>query len=298
MKIVILSRGPQLYSTQSLLRAAEGRGHEVHIIDHTMCHLRLEKDLLSVYHQGKSLEDVDGVIPRIGSSVTFQGAAVIQHFEMMKVTTTARSHALLQSRDKLRCLQKLVSCGIDVPKTVFLGRAGNLEQSIDFVGGLPVIIKVTESTHGSGVILAESLKSAQNVIDTFQYLKERVLLQEFIEETQGSDIRVLVVAGEAVAAMKRTAKKGEFRSNLHQGASSEPVQLTTREKELAVKATQIMGLDVAGVDLLRSTRGPLVLEINASPGLEGIENTTRVDVAGKIIHFIERKVSAKIANAI
>lgn len=295
MKIAILSRGPQLYSTKSLLTAGIRKGHQMRIIDHTMCDLRMEKEAMEVYHKGEHLHDVEALIPRIGSSVTFQGAAVIQHFELMKVFTTARSNALLQCRDKLRCTQKLSSYGIDVPKTVYIGFGQDVKKAIEYVGGLPVIIKVNESTHGNGVILAETMRTATNIIETFQCLKERIMIQEFIKESKGEDIRALVVAGKVVAAMKRSAKAGDFRSNLHQGASAEAVRLNAREKELAVRATQIMGLDVAGVDLLRSKRGPLILEINASPGLEGIETITGIDVAGSVIAFIERKLQHKLS---
>lgn len=289
MNIVILSRGPHLYSTKSLYKAATARGHRVEVVDHTDCNLLLEKGRLNIAYKDRFLDDVDAIIPRIGSSVTLQGAAVIQQFELMKVFTVARSHALLQARDKLRCLQKLASCGLDVPHTVFIGQARDLETLIDQVGGLPVIVKITESTHGSGVLLAETYRNAENVVEAFHRLKERVMIQEFIRESAGVDIRVLVVAGRVVAAMKRKARQGEFRSNLHRGAAAVAETLSAREKELAIKATQIMGLDVAGVDLLRSDRGPLILEVNASPGLEGIENTTGVNVAGRIIQFIERK---------
>jgi ribosomal protein S6--L-glutamate ligase len=289
MNIVILSRGPNLYSTQSLCAAARQRGHQVRVVDHTGCSLFMEKGQLKISYNGQYLEDVDAIIPRIGSSVTFQGAAVIQHFELMQVFTVARSYALLQARDKLRCMQKLASYGIDVPRSIFVGQGQDIEKLVEKVGGYPIIIKITESTHGSGVLLADSYNSASGIIEAFHRLKEKVMIQEFVKESAGTDLRVLVVAGQVVAAMKREAQKGEFRSNLHRGAQAITESITARERELAVKATQIMGLDVAGVDLLRSSRGPLVLEVNASPGLEGIENTTGVDVAGKIISFIERR---------
>jgi ribosomal protein S6--L-glutamate ligase len=254
----------------------------------------MEKGRLEISYNGHFLEEVDAVIPRIGSSVTFQGAAVIQQFELMKVFTVARSYALVQARDKLRCMQKLASYGLDVPRSMFVGQGQQVEALINAIGGLPIIIKITESTHGSGVLLADTYHSASGIIEAFHRLKEKVMIQEYVKEASGTDIRVLVVAGKVVAAMKRSAAKGEFRSNLHRGASAITEQITARERELAVKATQIMGLDVAGVDLLRSSRGPLILEVNASPGLEGIENTTGVDVAGKIIAFIERKKSHSI----
>ncbi len=293
MNIVILSRGPHLYSTKSLCNAALKRGHRATVVDHTCCNLLMEKKKLTIVYKDQLLENVDAIIPRIGSSVTFQGAAVIQHFELMRVFTVARSYALLQARDKLRCLQKLASYGIDVPRSIFVGQYQDIQELISKVGGLPVIIKITESTHGSGVLLAETFHSANSIIEALHRLKEKVMVQEFVRESAGTDIRVLVVAGKVVASMKRRAKEGEFRSNLHRGASSTIEPLTSRERELAIKATQIMGLDVAGVDLLRSSRGPLILEVNASPGLEGIETTTGVDIAGKIIEFIERKKSTQ-----
>ncbi|GAB5551022.1 MAG: 30S ribosomal protein S6--L-glutamate ligase [Saprospiraceae bacterium] len=289
MKIVILSRGPQLYSTQSLLRAGMRRGHQIRIIDHVLCDFMIEKGQMSVYHNGFLIDQPDAIIPRIGSSVTAKGAAVISQFEAMNRITTVRSMALLQARDKLRSLQKLASCGIGIPATAYLNDTENIRTIIDRLGGLPVVIKLLESTHGIGVILAESFKSAESTVEAFQKLKERVIIQEFIEEAKGADIRALVVAGEVVAAMKRQAQAGEFRSNLHRGASSTPVKLTAQEKEVVLRSTKIMGLDIAGVDILRSSRGPLIMEINASPGLEGIETTTRIDVSSKIIHYLEKR---------
>lgn len=242
---------------------------------------------MSIYHDGFLVDTPDAIIPRIGSSVTAKGAAVIAQFEAMNMITTVRSMALLQARDKLHCLQKLAAHGIDVPNTSYVNDNAHLVTVINQLGGLPVVIKLLESTHGVGVILAETLKSAESTIEAFQKLRERVIIQEFIEEANGADIRVLVVAGRVVAAMKRQARPGEFRSNLHRGASAEPIRITEEEKEIVLKATKVMGLDIAGVDLLRSDRGPLVMEINASPGLEGIETITNVDVSGKIMRFLE-----------
>lgn len=289
MKIVILSRGPQLYSTQSLLRAGMRRGHQVRIIDHVNCQFSIQKGQMSVLHNGFPIDPPDAIIPRIGSSVTAKGAAVIAQFEAMGIQTTVDSMALLRARDKLRCLQALAAQGVDVPKTAYLNDTQYLPTIIRQLGGLPIVIKLLESTHGVGVILAENLKSAESTIEVFQQLNERVLLQEYIEESKGADIRVLVVAGRVIAAMKRQAQPGEFRSNLHRGASAEAIRITEQEKQLVIKATQIMGLKIAGVDLLRSHRGPLVMEINASPGLEGIETITRIDVAGEIIRYLERR---------
>lgn len=297
MKIIILSRGPQLYSTQSLQRAGMRRGHQVRILDHVNCHFTIQKGRMSIYHDGFLVHQPDAIIPRIGSSVTAKGAAVIAQFEAMNTITTVRSMALLQARDKLRCLQKLASFGIEVPKTAYLHDNAHLPSVIQQLGGLPLVIKLLESTHGVGVILAETLQTAESTIEVFQKLRERVLLQEFIEESNGADIRVLVVAGKVVAAMKRQAQAGEFRSNLHRGASAEAVRITEEEKEVVVRATKIMGLEIAGVDLLRSHRGPLVMEINASPGLEGIETITGVDVAGKVIRYLENRYRLKKEHA-
>jgi ribosomal protein S6--L-glutamate ligase len=290
MNIAILSRGPQLYSTQSLYRAGLRRGHYMHIIDHTRCTLVVDRGAPQVYYDDFRLNSIDAVIPRIGASVTSQGAAVINQFEMMNAFTVARAEALLQSRDKLRCLQKLSRCGIDTPRTVFAAPGQNLSHLINLVGGLPIVIKLLESTHGIGVLLAESYHSAESAVEAFQKLGGRVLLQEFIAEAQGADIRAFVVAGEIVATMKRQAQEGEFRSNLHRGASSTAIHLNEHEQQLVKKTVRMMGLDVAGVDILPSNRGPLIIEVNASPGLEGIETTTQVDIAGKIIDFVEKRV--------
>lgn len=290
MNIAILSRGPQLYSTQSLLRAGIKRGHQVQIIDHTRCDLLVEKNYAEVLYENFPLGHIDAIIPRIGASVTTQGAALINHFETMNVFTVARSNALLQARDKLRCIQKLARFGIDVPQTVFVNSTANLHYIIEELGGLPVVIKLLEGTHGIGVILSETISNAEATVEAFHRMKQKVFIQEFIEEAGGADLRAIVINGEIVAAMKRQARPGEFRSNLHRGASSELVKLTAQEAFVAKKAVRIMGLDVAGVDLLRSARGPLVMEVNASPGLEGIETTTGIDIAGKIIELVEKKV--------
>lgn len=293
MRIAIFSRGPQLYSTQSLYRAGLIRGHAMEIIDHTRCSLGMENGRLEVFYEGWPLGHFDAVIPRIGTSVTQDGVALISHLEMMQVFTSTRSQGLWQARDKLRALQRLQGYGIPAPATIYPSEGEALGPMIERLGGFPVVIKMLESTHGVGVMLAESMPSAKSALDVFQRLKTRVILQEFIQEARGTDIRALVVNGKPVAAMKRIAQEGEFRSNLHCGGYAVPVKLTEQERAIAIKAARVMGLDVAGVDMLRSNRGPLVIEVNASPGLEGIETTTGVDVAGKIIQFIERKVSAK-----
>lgn len=297
MKIAILSRGPQLYSTQSLVRAGMKRGHAMHIVDHTRCTLAVGRGRPRIYYNDYPLERFDAVIPRIGASVTLQGASVISHFEMMQSFTATRSEALLQSRDKLRCLQKLARCGIEVPRTVLAAAGQDLMPLLGELGGLPVVVKLLESTHGNGVLLAESFRAAESMIEAFQRLGERIIIQEFIREAKGADIRALVVAGEVVAAMKRQARSGEFRSNLHRGATAEVANLSDEEMEAVRKSVKMLGLDVAGVDFLRSRRGPLVMEVNASPGLEGIEGITGVDVAGKIIEFIERSCEGFQATA-
>ncbi|MBK7869557.1 MAG: RimK family alpha-L-glutamate ligase [Saprospiraceae bacterium] len=291
MNIAILSRGPYLYSTRSLLRAGVARGHYLQIIDHSNCSLVVDRDLPAVYCNGINLSYIDAIIPRIGASVTYPGAAVIGQFEAMGIFTSTRADALLQARDKLRSLQRLTSFGIASPKTLFIGQEQNLADVIDQVGGFPVVIKLLESTHGVGVLLAHNMLQASSIVEAFQKTGQRVIVQEFISEAEGADIRVLVVNGEVIAAMKRQAKDGEFRSNLHRGASATPVLLTEQEEEVSRKVARVMGLDVAGIDLLRSYRGPLVMEVNASPGLEGIETTTGKDVAGGIIHLVESKIA-------
>lgn len=290
MKIAILSRGPQLYSTQRLYRAGRQRGHYMKIVDHTLCNLVIEPNGSQILYDDDPLSEMDAVIPRIGSSVTYQGAAVINHFELMGIYTLARSQALLQARDKLRCLQRLAARGIPVPRTAYIGDEEDIFPAIERVGGLPVVIKLLESTHGAGVLLTQTLRNTEATVEAFHRLRERVIIQEFIEEAEGADIRALVVAGEVVASMKRQAQEGEFRSNLHRGASASRVVLSEKERKLVLSAVGTMGLDVAGVDLLRSRRGPLILEVNASPGLEGIETSTGIDVAGAIIRFTEKRV--------
>ncbi|GJM33738.1 MAG: putative alpha-L-glutamate ligase [Saprospiraceae bacterium] len=290
MRIGILSRGPQLYSTQSIYQAGLRRGHTMYIVDHIRCNLLLNEGRPTVLCDDVPLQHLDAIIPRIGASVTSQGAAVINQFQSMKVFTTTKADALLECRDKLRCLQRLAHFGIPIPCTVFPGSGQAVGPMIDTVGGLPVVIKLLESTHGIGVILAETVRSVESTIEAFHRLREKVIIQEYIKESNGADIRVLVVAGEVIAVMKRQARAGEFRSNLHRGASATVAVLSPREEALALRAVRVMGLDVAGVDILRSSRGPLIMEVNASPGLEGIETITKVDIAVKIISFIEKQV--------
>jgi len=288
MNIVVLSRGPGLYSTQSLVYEGHKRGHNMQVVDHVRCSIVIEKEVPQIQYAGQILSSVDAIIPRIGASVTYHGSAIIRQFEMMNVFSVVSSEALMKSRDKLRCLQLLAMAGLGVPKTVFTDSIQDIDRIIDEVGGIPVIIKLLEGTHGLGVILAETRNTAVSTIEAFNKLKESVIVQEYIRESNGADVRAFVVDGKIVAAMKRKAAPGEFRSNLHRGANSIHVKLTQAEIETALKAVEVTGLDVAGVDMLESDRGPLVLEVNPSPGLEGISRTTGVDVAGKIIDYIER----------
>lgn len=290
MNIAILSRNPNLYSTRSLVRAGLFRGHFVQVIDHLQCSLKVDQHLPTVFHNGENLSYLDAIIPRIGASVTGQGAAVISQFELMNVFTSTRSDALLQARDKLRCMQRLASFGVDTPRTVFVGEGQNLAELVSCIGGFPVVIKMLESTHGVGVLLADNMLQVSSILEAFQKLGERVILQEFIAEAEGADIRAVVINGEVVASMRRQAKEGEFRSNLHRGASADAVELSREEEEVSKKVARIMGLEVAGIDILRSHRGPLIMEVNASPGLEGIETTTGIDVAGSFMNLVEGKI--------
>ena len=289
MNITILSRGSYLYSTQSLFRAGLARGHKMDIVDHARCNIMCATDDPQVFFEGERVDNIDAIIPRIGASVTEHGAAVVRQFELKKVITATRSDALLESRDKFRSLQKLSANGIGVPRSFLVSDTSDLPWLYKILG-FPLIIKLLESTHGNGVVLADNAQTAGSIIDAFTSLKERVLLQEFVKEASGEDIRAFVVGKEVVATMRRQAEKGEFRSNLHRGATGHIVELTEEERETALKASRLLGLDVAGVDMLHSKNGPLIIEVNASPGLEGIETITGINVAGKIIDLIENKV--------
>lgn len=293
MRIVILSRNPALYSTQSLYLAARRRGHDVRVIDHMRCDIVIERNAIAVDYEGERLDGIDAIIPRIGASATSYGAAVIRQFELMGVFSVLNSEALLKSRDKRTCMQILVAHGVQVPSSIITNNVYQLEESIDKIGPAPVVIKLLNSTQGLGVVLAETKNSAESVMESFLRLKQKVILQEFIKEADGKDLRIFIVDGQIVASMERAAKPGEFRSNLHRGATSRKVFLRKIEEEVALRAVKTLGLKVAGVDILRSSSGPLVLEINASPGLEGIEGTTRVDVATKIIQYVERNARGK-----
>jgi ribosomal protein S6--L-glutamate ligase len=290
MKIVILSRNPKLYSTRRLVEAGEKKGHEMLVVDHTKCDLIIEKKNPAILYKHELLTDIDAVIPRIGASVTFFGTAVVRQFEMMKVFTAVESQALMRSRDKLRSLQVLSRAGLGLPKTVFTNYSKNVKDILKNVGGTPLVIKLLEGTQGLGVILADTDNAAESVVEAFNGLQARVIIQEFIKEAKGADIRAFVVDGVVVGAMKRQGKEGEFRSNLHRGGTAELIELSDDEENAVLKATRAMGLGVAGVDLLQSARGPLILEVNSSPGLEGIEKATGKDIAKSIIRYVERHI--------
>lgn len=290
MHIIVLSRNPKLYSTGRIVEAIEDAGHKATVLDHLKCDLVSEKDNPSIYYRGTKIEGVDAVIPRIGASVTFYGSAVVRQFEMMKVFTAVESQALVRSRDKLRSLQILARAGVGMPKTVFTNYSSEVKKVIASVGGPPLIVKLLEGTQGVGVVLAPTQKAAESIIQAFHSMKARVIVQEFIEEARGEDIRAFVVDGKVVGAMKRKGKEGEFRSNVHRGGSVELIQLNKQQRKAALVAARSMGLSIAGVDMLQSDRGPLILEVNSSPGLEGIEHATNTDIAGRIISFVEKKV--------
>ena len=290
MKIGILSRDANLYSTRRLVEACLKNGHHVEVIDHLKCNIVIEAESPRLHYADHYLDDFDAIIPRIGASVTFYGTAVVRQFEMMGVFSAVKSRGLSDSRDKLRSLQLLTTSGIGLPKTVFTNYSKNVEEVIDSVGGAPIVIKLLEGTQGLGVILAETKKAATSVLEAFNGLKARVIIQEFIRESKGADIRAFVVDGEVVGAMKRHGKEGEFRSNLHRGGSSQIIELTPEEEKTAILSARALNLGIAGVDMVQSNRGPLVLEVNSSPGLEGIERATRIDIADKIIKYVERSV--------
>ena len=288
MKLVILSANPNLYSTKRLVEAGEKKGHEMLVIDHTKCDLVIEKKKPGIIYRGTEITGIDGVIPRIGASVTFFGTAVVRQFEMMKVFSATESQALVRSRDKLRSLQILSRAGLDLPKTVFSNYSKDVGSVVAKVGGAPLVIKLLDGTQGIGVVLADNQNSAESMLEAFNGLQARVIVQEFIKEAKGADLRVFVVDGVVVGAMKRQGKEGEFRSNLHRGGSADIITLTDEEENAALKAAKVLGLGIAGVDMLQSERGPLILEVNSSPGLEGIEAATGKDIAGQIIKYVER----------
>ncbi|SEQ36024.1 SSU ribosomal protein S6P modification protein [Amphritea atlantica] len=293
MKIAILSRNPSLYSTRRLIEAAEAAGHEVRVLDVLRCYMNINSEEPSIHYKGEDLGSFDAVIPRIGASVTFYGTAVLRQLEMMGVYPLNESVAISRSRDKLRSMQLLSRKKVGLPVTGFASKPSDIPDLLDMVGGAPVVLKLLEGTQGIGVVLAETRKAAESVLEAFMGLKTNIMVQEFIKEAGGADIRCLVIGDKVVAAMKRQGKEGEFRSNLHRGGSASLVRITPQERATAVLAAKTMGLNVAGVDLLRSERGPLVMEVNSSPGLEGVERATGKDVAHSIITFIEKSVAEK-----
>ncbi len=286
MKIAILSRNSRLHSTNRLREAAVNRGHEVVIVDYLRCYMDIAARRPRVLYRGDEVK-ADAVIPRIGATYTFYGAAVVRQFEMADIYTLNDSQSISRSRDKLRALQLLSRAGVDLPTTSFAHSTQDIDGLLDVVGGPPVVVKVLEGTQGLGVVLAETKKAAESVIAAFRQLDANILVQEYIKEAKGADIRALVVGGKVVAAMKRQAPPGEFRSNLHRGGHGEAIKLTAGERATAVRAAKTMELNVAGVDLIRSEQGPMVLEVNSSPGLEGIERVTGIDIADAIIEFVE-----------
>lgn len=291
MNVAILSRNPNLYSTKRLVEAAEQKGWNVQVVDYLKCSVEIVKDELTINYEGKVLPKPDAIIPRIGASRTFFGTAMVRHFEMMNVFSVNGSLAISRSRDKLRSMQILSKNNVDLPKTVFASNKSNVKDVIKLIGGTPLVIKILEGTQGVGVVLAETQKAAKSVLDAFYGMDVNLMVQEFIAEAGGTDIRAFVVGGEVVGAMKRTGSEADFRSNLHQGGTAEVAKLTRKEKMTALNAAKAMGLDVCGVDMIPSDRGPLVMEVNSSPGLEGIETSTGVDVAGKIMNYIEKNVA-------
>jgi ribosomal protein S6--L-glutamate ligase len=293
LRIAILSRGPQLYSTKRLVEAAKARGHDVQVINPLKCYMNINMRQPSIHIGGKELAPFDAVIPRIGASITFYGSAVLRQFEMMGVYTINDSVGLSRSRDKLRSMQLLSRKGIGLPITGFANKPSDIPDLIDMVGGAPLVVKLLEGTQGIGVVLAETRKAAESVLEAFMGLKANIMVQEYIKEANGADIRCFVLGDKVIAAMKRQAKPGEFRSNLHRGGTATLIKLTPEERSTAIRAAKTMGLNLAGVDLLRSNHGPVVMEVNSSPGLEGIEAATQKDVANAIIEFIEKNAKKR-----
>jgi len=288
LKIAILSRKTELYSTQRLKEAALERGHKVKIINTLRCYMNLNPDHPSIHYMGKTLPDYDAVIPRIGASISFYGTAVVRQFETMGTFCLNSSMSITRSRDKFRSLQLLSRKGVPLPITGFAHSPDDISDLIAMVGGAPLIIKLIEGTQGIGVVLAETKKAAESVIQAFLGLKVNIMVQEFIKETQGNDVRCFVIGNKVVASMQRSAPPGEFRSNVHRGGRIKPIKITAKERKLAIDAAKFLGLNVAGVDILRSDRGPLIMEVNSSPGLEGIEQACRKDIASLIIQYIEK----------
>lgn len=288
MKIGILSRNRKLYSTKRLIEAGEERGHEIRVIDPLLCYMNITSHHPSVYYKGEALEGYHAIIPRIGASITFYGTAVVRQFEMMGVYSVNESVAITRSRDKLRSLQLLARKGIGLPVTGFAHSTKYTNDLINLAGGAPLVIKLLEGTQGIGVVLAETNKAAESVIEAFRGLKAHILVQEFIKESDAKDIRCFVVGSKVVATMMRVGQEGEFRSNIHRGGTTRNIKITPEERSTALRAAKIMGLNVAGVDLLRSNHGPVVMEVNSSPGLEGIEKSSQKDIGSIIYEFIEK----------
>ena len=293
MRLYILSRSPELYSTRRLVEAAQKKNWEVRVIDYLQCSIEIMKGELLVNYLGERLPKPDAIIPRIGASRTFYGTAMVRHFEMMDVFSTSGNLAIARSRDKLRSLQVLSKHNVDMPKTVFASNKSSAKDVIELSGGTPLVLKILEGTQGVGVVLVDTEKAAKSVLDAFYGMDVNLLVQEYIEEAGGADIRAFVVGGEVVGAMKRQGTEGDFRSNLHQGGSATAYKLNRKEKTMALAAAKAMGLGVCGVDMIPSARGPLVMEVNSSPGLEGIEKSTKIDIAGKIMDYIAQHVTSK-----
>lgn len=290
MRVYILSRNKDLYSTRRLFEEATAKGWDVKVIDYLKCTIEIMKGELLINYQGKLLPIPDAIIPRIGASRTFYGAAMVRHFEMLDVFSTTGNLALTRSRDKLRSLQVLSKNDVDMPRTVFASNKSSAKDVIELSGGAPLVLKILEGTQGVGVVLVDSEKAAKSVLDAFYGMDVNLLVQEYIEEAGGADIRALVVNGEVVGAMKRQGADGDFRSNLHQGGSATAYKLNRKEKATALAAARAMGLGVCGVDMIPSSRGPLVMEVNSSPGLEGIEKSTNLNIAAKIMEYIEKSI--------
>ncbi|MDM5270750.1 30S ribosomal protein S6--L-glutamate ligase [Sulfurovum sp. zt1-1] len=293
MRVYILSRNKKLYSTRRLVEAAEQRGWDVRVIDYLKCSIEIMKGELKISYMGEELPLPDAIIPRIGASRTFYGTAMVRHFEIMGSFSTSGNLAIARSRDKLRSLQVLSKKGVDMPKTIFASNKSSAKDVIALSGGAPLVLKILEGTQGVGVVLVDSEKAAKSVLDAFYGMEVNLLVQEYIEEAGGADIRALVVNGKVVGAMKRQGAEGDFRSNLHQGGSATAHKLTRKERATAIAAAKAMGLGVCGVDMIPSDRGPLVMEVNSSPGLEGIEKSTGIDIAGKIMDYIAENATAQ-----
>lgn len=297
MKIALLSRNPELYSHRRLVEAARERGHHIEVINTLLVYMNITSHRPEIRYKGEAMEGFDAVIPRIGASITFYGTAVVRQFEMMGVFALNSSLSIECSRDKLRCLQMLAKEGIGLPVTGFAHSTRYSDDLIQMVGNTPVVIKLLEGTQGIGVVLAETNRSAKSMIEAFRGLRANILVQEFIPEAAGADIRCLVVGGKVVAAIKRQGGEGEFRSNLHRGGHAAPLRITPEERSTAVRAANVMGLNMAGVDMLRSNHGPVIMEVNSSPGLEGVERATGIDVAGRVIEFLEAKSRSRNLNS-